>query len=51
MAASLAIHGGAGTIDPARMTPELEAEYKHGLQLSLDAGWDVLKKGGWHWMP
>ncbi len=46
MTTALAIHGGAGTIDRARMTPELEAEYKHGLQLGLDAGWSVLQKDG-----
>lgn len=46
MAKALAIHGGAGTIDKNRMTPELEAEYKHGLQMGLDAGWNELSMGG-----
>lgn len=46
MGTALAIHGGAGTIDQSRMTAELEAEYRHGLQLGLDAGWDVLSTGG-----
>jgi beta-aspartyl-peptidase (threonine type) len=43
---ALAIHGGAGTIDRARMTPELEREYRGGLGAALTKGWDILKKGG-----
>jgi L-asparaginase / beta-aspartyl-peptidase len=43
---AIAIHGGAGTITPASMTPELEAKYKAALRLALDAGYAVLHKGG-----
>ena len=43
---ALAIHGGAGTIDRASMTPELEAAYRGGLEAALKAGWGVLSAGG-----
>ena len=43
---SLAIHGGAGTLDPAQMTPERRAEYEAALQVALDAGAKVLADGG-----
>lgn len=43
---SLAIHGGAGTLDPAQMTPEKRAAYEADLQRALDAGTKVLKDGG-----
>jgi len=43
---ALAIHGGAGTIDRNRMTPELEREYRSGLEEALRAGWAILEKGG-----
>lgn len=43
---SLAIHGGAGTLDPAQMTPERRAEYEAALQAALDAGRKVLAEGG-----
>lgn len=43
---SLAIHGGAGTLDPAQMTPEKRAEYEAALQAALDAGRAVLAAGG-----
>ena len=42
----LVIHGGAGTILKNNMTPEKEKLYKQGLQNALNAGSDVLKKGG-----
>jgi L-asparaginase / beta-aspartyl-peptidase len=42
----LVIHGGAGTIAPNRMTPEIERELRAGLQRSLEASYGVLKKGG-----
>lgn len=42
----LLIHGGAGTILKSRMTSEKEKLYKQGLQNALNAGSDVLKKGG-----
>ncbi|WP_114781566.1 isoaspartyl peptidase/L-asparaginase family protein [Botryobacter ruber] len=43
---AIAIHGGAGTITPASMTPELEAAYKAALQAAVDAGYQVLENGG-----
>ncbi len=42
----LAIHGGAGTIDRANMTPEKERKYRAGLERALTAGYDILKRGG-----
>lgn len=43
---SLAIHGGAGIIDRAKMTPEMDADYRKGLSEALLAGQAVLSKGG-----
>lgn len=43
---SLAIHGGAGTLNPDRMTPERRAAYEAALQEALDAGTAVLASGG-----
>src|SRR5437764_635785 len=43
---ALVIHGGAGTISPEQLTPEMERELRAGLQRSLDAGHAVLTKGG-----
>ncbi len=43
---SLAIHGGAGTILRALMTPELEKSYLQGLEAALEGGYHVLKDGG-----
>lgn len=43
---SLAIHGGAGTITRAAMTPEREAEYRTALAAALEAGSKVLRDGG-----
>src|SRR5688500_18098447 len=43
---ALAIHGGAGTILRSSMTPELEREYRDGLENALGAGWKILSDGG-----
>ncbi len=43
---TLAIHGGAGTIVPEDMTPELEAAYQQSLKDALYAGYAVLEEGG-----
>jgi beta-aspartyl-peptidase (threonine type) len=43
---AIAIHGGAGTISRANMTPEKEAAYRAGLEQSLRAGHAVLEQGG-----
>src|SRR5436190_21075291 len=42
----LVIHGGAGTIERSKMTPEREREYRAGLERALAAGYDILKQGG-----
>lgn len=43
---TLAIHGGAGTIPRATMTPETEAACREGLRAALRAGHRVLAAGG-----
>ena len=42
----IVIHGGAGVIERARMTPEREASFRAGLSAALDAGYAVLERGG-----
>jgi beta-aspartyl-peptidase (threonine type) len=43
---SIAIHGGAGTLNRDAMTPERRAGYEAALQEALDAGRAVLARGG-----
>jgi beta-aspartyl-peptidase (threonine type) len=43
---AIAIHGGAGTLPRAEMTPDQEAAYRAGLAAALDAGYAVLEGGG-----
>ena len=43
---SIAIHGGAGVISRAQMTPENERAYRADLERALDAGYAVLEAGG-----
>lgn len=43
---TLVIHGGAGTITRANMSPEREKAYHETLNLALQKGYEVLKKGG-----
>ncbi|MER2996139.1 isoaspartyl peptidase/L-asparaginase [Pontibacter populi] len=43
---TLVIHGGAGTITKANMTPEKEKAYKETLNLALKTGYAILEKGG-----
>ena len=43
---SIAIHGGAGTLNPDSMTPDRRAAYEAALQEALDAGTAVLADGG-----
>lgn len=43
---SLAIHGGAGTLERKDMTPEKDRAYRAALQAALDAGKAVLAGGG-----
>jgi beta-aspartyl-peptidase (threonine type) len=42
----MAIHGGAGTIDRAMMTPEREKAHHEALEQSLKAGYNILARGG-----
>jgi beta-aspartyl-peptidase (threonine type) len=43
---AIVIHGGAGVIEPSKMTPAREASYRAGLAAALDAGYEVLARGG-----
>lgn len=43
---ALALHGGAGTIARASMTPEQEQAYRAALQAATEVGYAVLKAGG-----
>ena len=43
---TLVVHGGAGTIERAEMTPQREKEYRSGIQNALHAGNEVLQRGG-----
>ena len=43
---SIAIHGGAGTIERGSVSPEREAEYEAALQKALDTGSAILAEGG-----
>jgi beta-aspartyl-peptidase (threonine type) len=43
---AIVIHGGAGTITRARMTPEADAEYRRVMQAVIDTGAAVLSAGG-----
>jgi beta-aspartyl-peptidase (threonine type) len=43
---SIAIHGGAGVISRDSMTPENERAYNADLGRALDAGYEVLARGG-----
>jgi beta-aspartyl-peptidase (threonine type) len=42
----LVMHGGAGTITRASLTPELEKQYRDAMKLALQTGNAVLAKGG-----
>lgn len=43
---AIAIHGGAGTIDKAKFSPEQEQAYRAKLSEAVEAGYSVLEKGG-----
>jgi beta-aspartyl-peptidase (threonine type) len=43
---AIVIHGGAGVITRAELTPEREARYRAGLEAARDAGYAVLEHGG-----
>lgn len=42
----MVIHGGAGTMERSRMTPEREAEYKTSLEEALRVGYEIIQGGG-----
>jgi L-asparaginase / beta-aspartyl-peptidase len=42
---TIVVHGGAGTIKPSSMTPELEKAYHAKLKEALDKGYALLEKG------
>ncbi|HEY0052055.1 MAG TPA: isoaspartyl peptidase/L-asparaginase [Caulobacteraceae bacterium] len=43
---SIALHGGAGVIERASLTPEQDAAYRAALGAALEAGSAVLRRGG-----
>jgi beta-aspartyl-peptidase (threonine type) len=43
---AIAIHGGAGTIEKSRFTPEQEKAYRAKLKEAVEAGYAVLAQGG-----
>lgn len=43
---AIVIHGGAGTILRANMTPEMEKAYIDTLTIALRTGYDILSRGG-----
>ena len=43
---AFAIHGGAGTIDRDKITPDREKKYRSGLEHALKAGYEILQQGG-----
>lgn len=40
------VHGGAGTIEREKMTPELEKKYRGALEQALKVGYEILLRGG-----
>lgn len=43
---SLVVHGGAGVIERANLTPEVEARYRAAMERALATGGDILDGGG-----
>jgi L-asparaginase / beta-aspartyl-peptidase len=43
---TIVLHGGAGTITRANMSPEREKAYREAMQAALQKGYTVLKQGG-----
>ena len=43
---SIVVHGGAGVLERASLTPELEAQYRAAMQHALDTGGAILERGG-----
>src|SRR5947209_11020809 len=42
----LVVHGGAGTMERGKMTPDAERAYRSGIEDALRAGWSILQRGG-----
>lgn len=43
---AIAVHGGAGTLSPAELTPDADRAYRAGLRHALVSGYAVLEHGG-----
>ena len=43
---ALVIHGGAVTMKPGELSPDEEAAQREGLSAALQAGWEILHRGG-----
>lgn len=43
---SIVVHGGAGVIERASLTPDLEAQYRAAMRRALDTGGAILERGG-----
>jgi beta-aspartyl-peptidase (threonine type) len=43
---SIVVHGGAGVIERANLTPELEAQYRAAMQRALNTGSAILERDG-----
>jgi|CXWL01.1.fsa_nt_gi beta-aspartyl-peptidase (threonine type) len=43
---SIAVHGGAGVIERAALTPEVERQYRDAMRHALSVGGDILDGGG-----
>ncbi len=43
---AIAIHGGAGAVPRATLSPEREREYRAGLEAALEGGYALLERGG-----
>lgn len=43
---AIAIHGGAGAVPRATLSPEREQRYRAGLEAALEGGYAVLERGG-----
>lgn len=43
---SIVVHGGAGVIERASLTPELEAQYRAAMRRAVETGGAILERGG-----
>src|SRR6187431_1225499 len=43
---AFAVHGGAGTIERDKLTPDLEKKYRSALEHALKVGYEILMRGG-----